>query len=135
MTDRTRAQEVPVPSIAPFLFSSAPERTFRFLTEALGFVPLETSNDGGRMHARLSRGDFYVMLSSLPDGAAMGTGLSSAVIVYVADVDALAEQVKQAGGTLDYGPVDQPYGQRECSVTDPDGRPWFLATPIADSVR
>jgi uncharacterized glyoxalase superfamily protein PhnB len=37
------------------------------------------------------------------------------------DVDALAAGIKARGGALDSEPMDQPWGSRDFSFTDPDG--------------
>jgi catechol 2,3-dioxygenase-like lactoylglutathione lyase family enzyme len=39
----------------------------------------------------------------------------------IQDLDALAERVRQRGGTLEYGPSDMPWGDRAFAVSDPDG--------------
>jgi uncharacterized glyoxalase superfamily protein PhnB len=46
------------------------------------------------------------------------------------DVDSLAAAIKKRGGRLDSEPVDQPWGSRDFSLTDPDG---FKITIGADS--
>jgi uncharacterized glyoxalase superfamily protein PhnB len=46
------------------------------------------------------------------------------------DVDVLAAAIKKRGGRLDSEPVDQPWGSRDFSLTDPDG---FKITIGADS--
>jgi uncharacterized glyoxalase superfamily protein PhnB len=45
-------------------------------------------------------------------------------------VDSLAAAIKKRGGRLDSEPVDQPWGSRDFSLTDPDG---FKITIGADS--
>jgi predicted enzyme related to lactoylglutathione lyase len=37
------------------------------------------------------------------------------------DIDALARQVQERGGTLAEEPKDQPWGGRDVAVVDPDG--------------
>ena len=37
------------------------------------------------------------------------------------DVDALAERIKAAGGTLTEEPTDRPWGGRDFALLDPDG--------------
>jgi uncharacterized glyoxalase superfamily protein PhnB len=37
------------------------------------------------------------------------------------DIDALARQVQERGGTLAEEPKDQPWGGRDFAVVDPDG--------------
>ena len=52
----------------------------------------------------------------------VGTPLGAGVIVYltVPDVDAWHARAKKAGATIEYGPIDRPYG-RLFMLNDPDG--------------
>jgi catechol 2,3-dioxygenase-like lactoylglutathione lyase family enzyme len=36
-------------------------------------------------------------------------------------VDRIAERIKKAGGVLDHEPMDEPWGERDFGITDPDG--------------
>jgi catechol 2,3-dioxygenase-like lactoylglutathione lyase family enzyme len=45
----------------------------------------------------------------------------SSIYVFVADVDALHEEISGHGCTIEVAPQDFPYGMREMSVRDPDG--------------
>ena len=44
-----------------------------------------------------------------------------AVYIYVNDVDAVAQELRDRGLALVRGPVDAPHGCREVDVRDPDG--------------
>ncbi len=48
------------------------------------------------------------------------------------NIDALAQGIKARGGTLDHGPMDQPWGVRDISLKDPDG---FKITIAAEKGR
>jgi catechol 2,3-dioxygenase-like lactoylglutathione lyase family enzyme len=50
--------------------------------------------------------------------------ITGSLYLNVADVDALAEELRGRNVQLDFGPVDQPHGMREIGVTDPNG--YFL---------
>jgi uncharacterized glyoxalase superfamily protein PhnB len=43
------------------------------------------------------------------------------VYFWVTDAHALCAEFKDRGATIDYGPVDQPYGRREFGIQDLDG--------------
>jgi predicted enzyme related to lactoylglutathione lyase len=43
------------------------------------------------------------------------------VYIGVADVDALYEELRERGATIDYAPYDAPHGFREFGTQDPDG--------------
>ena len=45
----------------------------------------------------------------------------SSVYVFVADVDALHDELRGRGGPIEVAPADFDYGMREFSVRDPDG--------------
>ena len=47
--------------------------------------------------------------------------------VWVQDVDAVCADLEQRGVTLLSGPVDQPWGMRTATFTDPDGHSWEVA--------
>ena len=51
----------------------------------------------------------------------------SVVYVVVADADAAYERARAAGAEVTE-PVDQDYGSRDITVTDPDGNRWSLGT-------
>ena len=62
-----------------------------------------------------------------PQRAGLATG---GIVVYVADVDAHFERVRDAGATIVREPTDEDYGQREYAVRDPEGHSWYIATPF-----
>lgn len=45
------------------------------------------------------------------------------------DVDALAAAIKARGGVLDHDPMDQPWGERDFGLTDPDGFKITISNP------
>jgi uncharacterized glyoxalase superfamily protein PhnB len=53
------------------------------------------------------------------------------LVVHVKNIDAHFEAARSAGATILSEPTDQPYGQREYAVRDPDGHSWWIATPTA----
>ena len=57
----------------------------------------------------------------------------SSVYVFVADVDALHDELRQRGGPIEVAPEDFDYGMREMSVRDPDGNRLTFGREIAKS--
>jgi catechol 2,3-dioxygenase-like lactoylglutathione lyase family enzyme len=47
-----------------------------------------------------------------------------------AEVDVLARTIRNAGYTIEEGPVDVPWGAHRCSVRDPDGNVLELFAPL-----
>jgi catechol 2,3-dioxygenase-like lactoylglutathione lyase family enzyme len=64
----------------------------------------------------VSRDGITLFLTEHPECASGGL-----VYCYVEGLNDLAAEIVASGGTLDWGPRDQPWGMRECQVTDPDG--------------
>lgn len=73
------------------------------------------------------------LLSRVPDHGLKGVSelgaATSAINVFVDDVDAHHARSVAAGVTIVHAPADQPYGQREYSATDLEGHLWSFATP------
>ena len=55
---------------------------------------------------------------------------SHGMLVMVSDADAYCTRLREAGARIEYGPVDQPYGQREFEALDSEGRRWWFASRI-----
>lgn len=110
------------------------DESLRFYRDVMGFVVDEIwEHEGRRVGAALVAGSVTLLLS-LDDGKAgadraKGQGfrlhLSTAQ-----DVDRLASNVEERGGTLNEGPTDMPWGARAFTVIDPDG---FKLTVAADA--
>ena len=117
----------------PILYSQAVERTAEFY-KLLGFA--ETY----RFPASGEPG--YVALAR--DGAALGIGMppphlagavggiSGELCVYVPDVDATVAELRSRGVPVTQVPADQPWGERNAYVADPEGRPVHLAMKLPD---
>ena len=52
--------------------------------------------------------------------------------MYVADVDAFSARAAAAGAEILRPPTDQFYGDRSCTLKDPYGHVWSLATHVED---
>jgi uncharacterized glyoxalase superfamily protein PhnB len=53
---------------------------------------------------------------------------TSAIHLYVEDVDAVYQRALEAGAASTQAPVEQPYGDREAGVRDSFGNFWYIAT-------
>ncbi len=93
--------------------------------------------DGKIGHAELEIGDSRVMLadaypqSSTRPPKEIGS-TTGAVFMYAEDVDAVAQQAIDAGGTMLSQPEDMFWGDRFGSITDPFGHVWHIATHVED---
>jgi PhnB protein len=95
--------------------------------------------DGKIMHAEIRIGDSLIMLNDPMGGAkgpkAMG-GSPASLWVYVEDCDALFNRAVAAGAKVPPGPMgalmDQFWGDRSGTFTDPHGYQWTIATRKED---
>ena len=107
-----------------------------FLVRVLGFASggLERAPDGAVVHGEVRAGERRIWLHLVSETAKLVTpavlgAAGGGITVYVKDVDAHFKAVREAGATILSEPANQPYGQREYTVRDPDGHTWWIATP------
>ena len=102
-------------------------RFIEFLQTAFGAEVQERhqSEEGFVYHAKLRVGDSMVELGEAHD---QWQPLSTAIYMFVEDVDAAYQQALSAGATSVRPPTDEPYGERSAWVNDPFGHTWYLAT-------
>ncbi|PRY00486.1 VOC family protein [Allonocardiopsis opalescens] len=128
--------ETATPSISPFLFCADVPASLDFAARAFGLAPDEPrpGPDGTVTHASARLGRHMVYFSAPHEDAMVPPkrlpALHALVMMYVADVDAVFEQARAAGATVEYPPTDMPYDRRECGVRDLDGHLWSIATPL-----
>ena len=85
-------------------------------------------DDEGRVgHAELRIGESVVMAGDERAGSKATPPGVSVVYVVVPDTDAAYERARAAGADVTE-PVDQDYGSRDITITDPDGNRWSLGT-------
>ena len=91
--------------------------------------------DGKIMHAEIKIGDRVVMLGD--EMPAMGSpspqtvgGSSTRLMLYVKDCDAAYQRALAAGATGQMAPADMFWGDRYCTVSDPFGHLWAIATRV-----
>lgn len=99
-----------------------------WLERVLGAERIAVYEDGERItHAEIRLGESAIMLGSSDGGTATPPG---AVVTYVVvgDADAAHRRAVDAGADVSGEPVDQDYGSRDFSVTDPEGNVWALGT-------
>jgi catechol 2,3-dioxygenase-like lactoylglutathione lyase family enzyme len=122
--------------ITPFMHVQDIEKALAFFNDILGFeTQLRMAN-----YAYLHRETvgFRILQEKGPDGAPPGNR-RFAYYIDVRDVDKLYEELKAKLDTLPprdvYGPVNQPYGQRELLVLAPDGNLIAFGHAIQDSKK
>ncbi|NIK60090.1 VOC family protein [Kribbella shirazensis] len=119
----------------PVLYVADVRRSVEFYTllgyEATYQFPLE----GDPHYVGLERGDSSLGLSDAnwPEaqlGITVGTAPRFELFVYVDDVEAEVERFRAAGHTILQEPATMPWGERQAYLTDPEGNPVALATPV-----
>lgn len=133
----------PIPSgyhsVTPYLIVDGASDAIDFYARAFGATEvLRLPMPGGRVaHAEIKLGDSHVMLAdAFPEMDARSPkaygGTPVSLLVYVPDVDALAEQAVAAGAKVLRPLADQFYGDRSVTISDPFGHQWTLATHVED---
>lgn len=108
--------------VTPFMMVENLDGAVSFFTEILGFKTLLRVSDYAYVHRETA--GFRILERRGPQGAPPGNR-RFAYYIDVRNVDELYAELKPKLDTLPsgdvYGPVDQPYGQRELFVLAPDG--------------
>ena len=101
------------------------EKSLAWYRGILGFVVEEEwKTDGKLMGVGLRAGNVRFMIGQDDWKKGRDRKKGEGFRIYCTtsqNVDALAEKIKARGGTLDQGPLDQPWGMRDFALTDPDG--------------
>jgi DNA-binding transcriptional MerR regulator/uncharacterized glyoxalase superfamily protein PhnB len=113
------------------------EGAYEFLVRVFGLGPGELTRDevGNVVHGELQAGDGVVWLHpespafKLSSPRSVGAATAS-VAVIVDDVDAHFRHASERGATIEYEPIDQPYGYREYSARDSEGGLWSFMKPL-----
>jgi PhnB protein len=125
-------------SITPNLTVANGLDALAFYERAFGAEVIRKLVMGGKlMHSELRIGDSIFSISDPFEDFGMGAPepdalLSSSLLIYTEDVDALYDRALEAGATELNRPADQFHGDRAGSLKDPYGHRWMLATHTED---
>jgi PhnB protein len=126
-------------TVTPYLIVKDTARAIDFYKKAFAATELMrlASPNGHIGHAEIQIGDSRVMLADeVPHIGVLGPqslgGSAVGLALYVEDVDARFNQALAAGATVKRPLMDQFYGDRSGTVTDPFGHVWTLATHKED---
>jgi len=116
-------------TVFPCLTFRDAKASFDWLERALGAerVAVYEDDEGRIAHAEIRIGESTIMCGDERAGSKATPPGVSVIYVVVDDADAAYERAKGAGADVTE-PVDQPYGSRDVTVTDPDGNRWALGT-------
>jgi PhnB protein len=143
MTNTVKAVPEGHHSITPSIIVQGATRAIEFYKQAFGAQELGrmTTPDGKKIaHAELKIGDSLFFLSDeFHEWGARSPltvgGTSSALTLYLEDVDAAYKKAVDAGAKGTMPPADMFWGDRYSKVTDPFGHDWGLATHREDVSR
>jgi PhnB protein len=125
----------PVPdgyhSVNPVLIVDGARKLMDFLRRVFGAKERSVMDgpNGTIAHAELQIGDSVIMIS---DATPQWKARSSAMYVYLPDVDAVYQKAVAAGAASRMEPADQFWGDRSAGVEDAFGNYWSIATHIED---
>ncbi len=126
-------------SVTPYLCVDDAAEAIEFYKQAFGATERMRmpAPDGRIAHAELEIGDSVIMLADpFPQSPhkppkELG-GTSTAVFVYVEDVDEVVQQAAHAGAAITMPVEDMFWGDRFGAVADPFGHSWQIATHKED---
>jgi len=126
-------------SVTPYLIIRGAADAIEYYKKAFGATELFRfpGPDGKIGHAELQVGNSRIMLADeYPDMGYNGPqtlgGSPIALMIYLADVDAVFNRAVEAGATVKEPLQDKFYGDRIGTVIDPFGHRWHLATHQED---
>ncbi len=112
-------------SVSPSFTVNDLPRSIAWYRDVLGFKVKERyKSEGSLVGVGLQAGDVFLMLGQDDWKKGRDRKKGEGFRIYcmtTQDVDAIATRIQAAGGTLDDGPHNQPWGMRDFSLTDPDG--------------
>lgn len=140
MLEKTQAVPQGFHTLTPHLIVRNADQAIEFYKKAFGAElqgDVARAPDGKVMHAQLRIGDSNLMLNDeMPEYGALSplSGGSSAVTIhiYTPNVDAAFERAASAGAKVGMPLMDQFWGDRYGTVTDPFGHKWSLASHVKD---
>jgi len=126
-------------SVTPYLIIRGAADAIEFYKKAFGATELFRfpGPDGKIGHAEMQIGNSRIMLADeYPDMGYNGPqtlgGSPIALMIYLAEVDAVFNRAVEAGATVKEALQDKFYGDRIGTVIDPFGHRWHLATHQED---
>ncbi len=116
-------------TVFPCLTFRDAKASFDWLERVLGAerVAVYEDDEGRIAHAEIRIGRSTIMAGDERAGSKATPPGASVIYVVVDDADAAYARAKEAGADATE-PVDQDYGSRDLTITDPDGNRWALGT-------
>jgi PhnB protein len=126
-------------SITPHMVCAGAAYAIEFYKHAFGAVEMSRlpGPNGKVMHAMLRIGDSAIMLADeFPDCKSFGpkslNGSPVTIHLYVEDVDVVVARAVAVGAKITMPIQDMFWGDRYCTLDDPFGHHWSVATHVRD---
>jgi PhnB protein len=123
----------------PYLVMAGAAKAIEFYKQAFGATEMlrMPGPNGKVMHAEIKIGDSPIMLADeMPEMGFRGPqalgGTPVSIMLYVQDVDSMVRQAEAAGAKVLRPLQDQFYGDHSCTLSDPFGHVWTIATHKED---
>ena len=118
----------------PYLIVNDCAKAIEYYTAAFGATELfRMDAPGGKIgHAEIKIGDSHLMLADEMPEMGYKSPQPVSFVLYFEDIDAKFAQAIEAGATENRPVVDQFYGDRSGTLTDPFGHMWTLSKHIED---
>lgn len=128
-------RSAPDAAVIPVLYYPDVTGAVEWLTTALPFTIRLRIGDH---RCQLAHGNGAIVVAQAgghadADPSTLQSAAGHSVMLRVTAIDALFERAKAAGARVLAEPADHMYGERQCTVLDPWGRPWTLSETIFDS--
>ena len=135
MQDRRQKPEtLRLRSIMPSLTVDDLPASLAWYSEVLGFHIAQEMNDQGKLvGASIKAGSVEILLIQDDFGKGRQRKKGEGLRLYCTtgmDLDRLAADIVERGGTLTQPPSDEPWGVRDFAVTDPDGFQISISSPL-----
>ncbi|MGA9774026.1 MAG: VOC family protein [Blastocatellia bacterium] len=126
-------------TVTPYLIVGDAAKAIEFYKQAFEATELlRMEAPGGKIgHAEIKIGDSPIMIADeMPEMGYLSPqslgGTPVTIMIYVEDVDAVADRAVAAGAQVLKPVADQFYGDRSGSFADPFGHQWHIATHKED---
>ncbi len=119
-------------TVTPYLVAEDGPALLEFVKQVFGAEEVfRTVGSAGGLHSEARIGDSMLMIGGgIPGRELRSTANTTALHVYVKDVDAVYHKALASGATSISAPRDQEYGERGGAVKDAAGNYWYIATHI-----
>ena len=131
---RAEPQKLRLRALSVSLTANDFPKTLAFYRDIMGFhVERNYERDGKVFGASLVAGDVHISLNQDDWQKGKDRVKGQGMRLYLQtgqDIDEVAARIKKAGGKVEDGPSDKPWGVRSFSITDPDGFGLTVSKPL-----